>query len=134
MLAKKSNVTHKHGAAIICGNAVFSCGYNRHVTSNLSKASTIHAEMDALYHIPKSLKSRLHLVDILIIRVKYTKQGECVLRYSKPCSHCLNCLAHKGLRRVYYSNQEGIICSEELSDVITNHISAGYKRSCKQQV
>jgi tRNA(Arg) A34 adenosine deaminase TadA len=128
--ALKSDVGNKHSAAVISGNMVVSLGYNKH--AKLSHVSTIHAEMDALYKIPKQFKKSTRLLDVFIIRVKVVKDA-CngpaffVLKNSKPCRHCLMNLAHKGIRRAFYSDVNGVICVEDVASMTTSYESTGRK-------
>ena len=71
---------------------------------------TIHAEVDAVQHLPFTNKKKK--IDILVIRTN--KKGNRLLM-SKPCDHCLKYMIEnvkrKGytLKRIYYTENEKII-------------------------
>lgn len=122
-IASNSSLQHRHSACLIKGNKIHSFGFNKYmkeiVCNNHYINITIHAEMDALFnYYPKNTKG----MDILIIRVG--KGGD--LRNSRPCNSCIDKLNQKGIRKVYYSNEQGDIVYEFIDDMPKLHISSGH--------
>jgi len=93
--------------------------FNRH-NMVLSK----HAEENVLSKFFKSnskIKSRSKL-QIIVIRIDANEN----LTNSKPCNHCIEIMRSYGVRKVTYSTKEGI-CVTESINIISGHISSGYR-------
>lgn len=62
-----------------------------------------HAELHALYKVPKHKRSQITLY---VTRIR--KHGLC--GYSKPCSHCIDTLLTEGVKqdRIWYTDNSGI--------------------------
>ena len=60
-------------------------------------------------------------MDILVIRVN----KNLTLKNSRPCSQCIDKLSKLGIRKVFYSNEEGDIVWEFVEQMKKTHISAG---------
>jgi hypothetical protein len=111
-----------HSAAIINSNSkslqVLCTGQNKSYVDG----SSIHAEVDAINHLPprKNWNKRLLIVDLLVVRI--SKSGN--LGNSAPCIHCLRTMTHLPhkmgyhINKVYYSNPEGQIVHYKLDDLI----------------
>jgi cytidine deaminase len=113
-IAIKSLVNSKHAAAIIKNNKLYYTTNNKFTTT----VRTIHAEINIFYNIPKmSIKN----IDIIVIRISKSYE----LRNSRPCNDCIDKLRKMGIRKVYYSNDEGEIINEYLQDMKKIHISSG---------
>ena len=67
----------------------------------------MHAEISAMHYVPKQL---LQGADMVVIRIG---KGGALLN-SKPCVTCRYTMKKKGIRRVYYSTNEGLIELEYL--------------------
>lgn len=118
--AMKSNVTYKHASALFCNKHIYSIGINRYIfDKRLKYFSTVHAEINAINMLKNKKNKNL---DILIIRIN----SNGTLQMSKPCSHCICKLKKNGIRKVYYSNNNKIIC-EDLDNITSNHISSSEK-------
>lgn len=98
----KSEHQNKHGAVIFKGKRIYSFGYNqpsRSVKSinRIAKRwhTSVHAEVAAILNAKRDLNG----LDLLVIRVNNKNQ----LRYSKPCSYCLEYITYCGIRNIYYS-------------------------------
>ena len=90
--ANYSPLKYKLGAIIFKGGSILSRGYNY---------DTIHAEEHAL----KKLKPhQIEGADILVVRINTTG-----LAMAKPCKKCHSKLVENGIKRVFYSNNEGTI-------------------------
>lgn len=119
----KSNCSYKHSSAIIHKNKVLSIGYNYHF-NNIS----IHAEIDACKNYMKLYNCNdLKGVDIIVIRNNGDINSD--IKMSKPCIHCYKFLSNKGVRKIYYSNENGEISSYYINDLKTEHISSYYRRN-----
>jgi deoxycytidylate deaminase len=122
-IADNSSLRNKHGACLIKGDKIYSIGYNKLVKEYF----TIHAEVDALCKIDSKYTKGL---DILIIRIGNTKTQK--LRNSRPCNACIDKLIQRGIRRVYYSNENGDIVYELLENMQKIHVSSGYLMKCNK--
>ena len=96
-LASNSTMKHRHACAIIKNDKLFSVGVNKYLNIKQCKIS-LHSEIDAMASC-KNLKGK----DILIIR--YSSDNK--LRMSKPCVNCLKQIKKNGIKKVYYSNDDG---------------------------
>jgi len=68
-------------------------------------------------------------MDIIVIRINKKLQ----LRNSRPCKDCIDELKQIGIRKVYYSNDNGDIVYEFVENMIKTHTSAGMK-FCKELI
>uniref|UniRef100_A0A6C0H844 CMP/dCMP-type deaminase domain-containing protein n=1 Tax=viral metagenome TaxID=1070528 RepID=A0A6C0H844_9ZZZZ len=105
---KASESVLNHGvAAIICtGNKILDKPYCN--TPDNKNGSSIHAEINVIIHnIDKiqNTKRTKNKIDIIVGR--FTKE---LLSNARPCNNCLNYMKHVGIRRVYYTTPEGLIC------------------------
>jgi deoxycytidylate deaminase len=121
-IATFSSLTHKHSACLIKGGKVYTFGYNRYIKRDRVNDKyikyTIHAEIDALCKL-KLTKG----MDILIIRLGNPKTNK--LRNSRPCNSCIDKLIQRGIRKVYYSDENGDIVYEFLESMEKLHVSSG---------
>lgn len=122
--ALKSSLSWRHGAVLFSKKTVIStacnclgnriCGYD---------VPSIHAEAQCLHNIyrragrlgeipltPNSRKNNSHL---LVIRINPQKQ----LIQSKPCCMCIYLLRLYGVKRVYYTNQQGDLCYQNINHI-----------------
>ncbi len=121
-IARTSLVSYKHGACLLKGGKVYAFGKNRYFDRVYVKRAnikfTIHAEIDTIMQMPKH---ELKGMDILIIRVRANGS----LGDSRPCNTCVEKLKKAGIRRAYYSTQDGDIKCEEVSKMeLTYYTSA----------
>lgn len=122
-LACNSPIQYRHSACLLKGNKVYSFGINRFIRevylNNQMIKFTVHAEMDALYKLDnKNVKG----MDLLIIRIGRSLE----LRNSRPCNSCIEKMAQRGIRKVYYSNNKGEIVYEFIDSMPKLHVSSGY--------
>lgn len=119
--AKNSPLIYKHSACILNGNKIYGIGVNKYFNIKNEEKSikiSVHAEVDALASVnTKYLKG----MDILIIRVGKSYK----LRYSRPCNACIDKLKQKGIRKAYYSDNDGNILYEFVDTMPKIHESAG---------
>lgn len=124
--AIESNVNYKHAAALIKDRVIYSSGINKFIQSKKNKLNleyeeikrTMHAEINVFNNYPIK-KGRG--MDILVIRINNRR----MLKNSRPCNECINRLCKIGIRKVYYSNDNGHIVSEYVQYMDKIHISSG---------
>jgi len=68
----------------------------------------------------RTIKQWCKHTDILVIRVN----SKGLLVYSKPCVHCIRIMKKFGIKRVYYSIDNGSIQVEHVSKITSTHESA----------
>jgi deoxycytidylate deaminase len=129
-IASSSDIYYKHAAALIDGDRIYSAGVNQFVKTVQIKLKdsneiqthfrTIHAEISVFSKIPKKTAKGL---DILVIRIN----KNFALKNSRPCNHCIDKLKKIGIRKVFYSNEDGNIVSEFIHDMEKLHVSDGNK-------
>ncbi len=106
--ALQSDHQHKMSAIIFKGNRIISVGRN-YSSRSVKKlhprftrwSGSAHAEVVAIIKARKTLKG----FDIFVLRVN--RFGE--LRLAKPCKYCLTYLDYVGIRKIYYTTNEGKI-------------------------
>lgn len=107
--AQRSEFRQRLGAVIFKGSRILGAGYNRVGASQNRLKTThwpdsIHAEVDALLDaLRRHPASELRGADILVIRLK--KDGAFGL--ALPCEHCYTTLVNTGIRRIYFSDNNG---------------------------
>ena len=126
--AMRSTVENKHAAALLKGNYKnkLIIGFNRPIKEKV-KYKTIHAEINAIFNFPYDKKA-IKGMDIIVIR---NKNGN--LKNSRPCNHCIDKMANVGIRKVFYSNDEGNIVYEYLEKMERIHVSSGWKHELREK-
>ena len=123
-IAFESIVYYKHAAALISGDTVYSAGVNKFIKevkiNDKTFYKTMHAEITVFERLPKK---KVRGLDILVIRIN----KNLALRNSRPCNQCIDTLLKLGIRKVYYSNEEGRIVSEFVEQMEKLHTSSGTK-------
>jgi len=121
-IARESIVYYKHAAALISKDTIYSLGHNKFIkgmkVNNQIYHKTIHAEITVFEKIPKK---KIRGMDILVIRVNKSLE----LKNSRPCNQCIEKLSKLGIRKVYYSNENGDIVWEFVEQMEKNYVSAG---------
>ena len=100
----------KHGAVLVKGGSVISASFNKDKFSAFGDRfrqqgcghATHHAELGCVLGIGKAKTSG---ASIFVVRVN--RQGK--LRLSKPCPMCHDVLKFTGVKKVYYSTNDGSI-------------------------
>jgi deoxycytidylate deaminase len=100
-LAKKSGMTHKHGAIIIKNNEIVAEGIN-HMSPFFVHNYSIHAEIDALFKLKGKHKKFLEECTLLVVRIG-PPSSDYAFKLSKPCKTCESAILKSGIKRVYYS-------------------------------
>lgn len=131
-LASNSDIHYKHAAALIKNEKIYSAGINKFVKKLDVKSynkktgensiethfKTIHAEISVFDKLSKKSSKGL---DIIVIRIN----KNFTLKNSRPCNHCIDKLKKIGIRKVFYSNENGQIICEYIEHMKKIHISAG---------
>ena len=108
-MAQQSDETRTcHGAVLVKGGNIINAARNKWSYSSFGKRfrerdkgiSTLHAELAAVLNLDRSITRG---TDIYVVRVD--KAGE--FRMSKPCSMCETALKHVGIKRIYYTTDDG---------------------------
>ena len=106
--AIQSCLPMKHGAVLFKGGSVLNVSHNRNQFNafgmrfnggNTLKA-TLHAELSCVLNLDKSITQG---ASIMVVRIR--SNGDYAL--SKPCEMCHGSLLFTGVKKVYYSNNEG---------------------------
>lgn len=123
-IAIESIVYYKHAAALISGDTILSSGANKFIKevkiNDQTYYRTMHAEITVFQRLPKK---KVRGMDILVIRIN----KNLALRNSRPCAQCIDKLCKLGIRKVYYSNEDGQIVWEFVEQMEKTHISSGTK-------
>lgn len=108
----------KVGAVLFKGSSVIKAecnttqyiGYRQADSNNrlFGITPTRHAELNALHNVREDV---LRGADLLVVRV--TKLGD--IRSAKPCPACMASVVRAGIRKVYYSTDDGTIESLTIS-------------------
>ena len=104
-LALRSTEDNRHGCIVAKKGRILGIGWNKDKTHPAAKhtfTQCIHAEMAAIVSVNKE---DLVGADIYVARVKRCK-GEPV-GISRPCVHCMGLIRTSGIRRVYYTTNNG---------------------------
>lgn len=110
-VAEQSNYgKFRHGAVLVKGSSVRSVSCNKHRHCSFGARfrkegygdATLHAELGAILGMDRSVTQG---ADVYVARIN--KEGKA--RISKPCSMCESAMRHVGVRRVYYTNENGKI-------------------------
>lgn len=125
-MASDSAIYYKHAAALISGNTIYSSGINKFIKeikdkNNKIHYKTMHAEINVFENFPKR---NVKGMDILVIRIN----KNFALKNSRPCNQCIDKLNKIGIRKVYYSDDNGNIVSERVEDMERLHISSGTRQ------
>jgi len=70
------------------------------------------------YYLEDKIIRHLNKSSIVVIRHKNGK-----LTMSKPCKNCISFMKTLGIKKIYYSNENGNIIVENIKKIKTTHIS-----------
>ena len=98
----------RHGAVLVKGGSVINASYNKDNFSSFGTRfrgpdmghGTHHAELGCITGIARSVTTGS---DVYVCRVNKQEQ----FRSRKPCRMCHNILKHVGVKRVYYTTENG---------------------------
>jgi len=103
----------KLGCVIAKNSKILGMGYNqmRHQSfiHTDHRVGTLHAETSAIID---SIKNDNSVKGATVYVVRTMRSGAFAM--AKPCNHCTKMLKMLGVKRVIYTNQEGLISSERL--------------------
>lgn len=98
-------------AIIVKGGKIISVGRNKPKMNSYIKnrahhenCATIHAEIDAIFKVRRKIDLRGS--DIYVARI--TKLGDHGM--AAPCPMCMNTIKNYGIKRIYYTTQDGNQC------------------------
>ena len=98
-------------AIIVKGGKIVSIGRNKPKMNSYIKnrahhenCATIHAEIDAIFKVRR--KINLRGSDIYVARI--TKHGDHGM--AAPCPMCMSTIKSYGIKRIYYTTQDGNEC------------------------
>lgn len=117
-VAVHSDVTHQHAAGILIGKKLINpyCNkFSKRLSIDRSFEKSTHAEINSIYSYLTLISPRNRNnvpINILVIRVKNN-----ILRNSRPCNICILKMKKIGINKVYYSNNNGIIVYEYITDM-----------------
>ena len=99
--ALKSPMQHKHGAVIWKKGQILGAGYNYHMSAPSSKQRqfSIHSEKDCLSGLRGD---QIYSADMLAVRVKKDSS----LSHGAPCKGCRKLLRRKGIRKVFWFDED----------------------------
>lgn len=104
----------RHGAVLVRGGRLLNVASNNSKYTSFAArflpahiAATHHAELAALLNMPRTLTAGS---DIYVVRIN--RSGE--LRNSKPCPMCQAAAKFCGVRRVFYTTDDGSVESMRL--------------------
>ena len=104
--ALRSEHAVKHGAVLMKNGKIINSARNQYCTRqrirmfNAQRIWSIHAEMNVLNGIPKSVTKG---ADLYVVRV--TPYGSHEFMNSKPCKICSSLCRKAGIKNVYYSTE-----------------------------
>lgn len=111
LAASKSSFRHRLGCVITKGNVIIESGtnaVNRHqgIVRTGSYAGSLHAELDALSKAIRNGKAK-QLVGASMYVVRLMKNNVDT-GLALPCKSCYTCLQKLGIKRIYYSEVNGL--------------------------
>lgn len=121
----------KHTAWIITSGGIVAVGSNEPsyiIFGGKRLAGATHAEENALkrfLHSKNHDKHKIRRCNYSLLVIRYNYDGE--LRSSKPCVMCLKKIKEAGIKKVYYSTDEGDIVCERSCTMETDHLSVLYQ-------
>jgi len=98
----------RHGAVLVKHGVVLNASHNKDKPCSFggrfrcrSKGqATLHAELGAILNMAKDSTEG---ADVYVVRVNYENE----YRNSKPCSMCQEAMRFCGIKRVFYSTEDG---------------------------
>ena len=98
----------RHGAIVVNHGSIMSAGHNKDRTTTFGARfrpkelgpATIHAELAAILNVPRNQTEN---ADVYVVRLGAVDD----LRYSKPCPMCQAAMKFVGIKRVFYSAEDG---------------------------
>lgn len=101
---KSPFLKHRVGAVITKGHRIISTGYNEIRYSKITGKTSLHAEAAAIKQLMDQRKLG-DLVGATIFVTRFTRGGR--IGMACPCSSCMALIRAVGIRRVYYTQNDG---------------------------
>ena len=117
--ARKSNYKFKIGAVIFKGSRIISSSHNYIRSCSAIKPqyrkwfNSLHAEQAAILN--SGDWSKLKGCDILVMKISKTEEH---ISNAMPCEFCMASLIKVGIKRVYYSDDNGNISTIDIRKII----------------
>lgn len=147
--SKEGVINHKLVAVIFKGNNLLSklcCNSpkisNKKILDYYINHGSIHAEANAilsyygksfyynkyknLVYLPNDSKGKKNNIDLIVAR--FNKKG--IMCNARPCYNCLELMKLVGIRKVYYTTEDGIIC-EDIKNMISILITSSLRNNLK---
>ncbi len=121
-----SNMHYKHAAALVYKNQILSMSSNLLINNTIS----LHAESNTIFKGIKLIGRNLKYLDMIVIRIN--KKQELV--NSRPCNACIDKMNEYGIRKVYYSTDNGNIIHEYINIMPKNHFCAMHKMLLRKAI
>lgn len=98
----------RHGAVLVKHGAVMSAGLNKDKPCSFGERfrprdlgeATVHAELSAILNVPRKQTEN---ADVYVVRVGANDD----VRNSRPCPMCQAALRFVGVKRIFYSGENG---------------------------
>ncbi len=107
----KSVGINAHVSLLVIRNKVISCGVNNYLKTHpkgpTDRLQFIHSELDCIrrFNFRENKINRATLYNFRFLRANLNN-----LMMAKPCGGCQKLAQTFGIKRIFYSTQEGIIC------------------------
>lgn len=118
--ALKSPMLFRHGCIAVYGGKQIASGYNHHRTYSKDKSilndytCSTHAEMDCIRKLNRSrYKNKLKNVCLYVVKIN----SDFKVGNSQPCTSCTSVLKSHNFKKVYYSIDNGFVCSK-IEDIV----------------
>ena len=76
---------------------------------------------------PEIKKVRRLLSKVNIVVIRYS----CNIKLSTPCKNCIKFMMYLGIKKIYYSDEDGNIIYRKLIDIPPTHISNAVRKLYK---
>lgn len=98
----------RHGAVLVKHGSVLSAGLNKDRPCSFGDRfrprelgeATVHAELSAILNVPRKQTENS---DVYVVRIGAKDE----VRYSRPCPMCQAAMQFVGVKRVYFSSDDG---------------------------
>ena len=120
-LAEMSVMLQRHACALIMGGKIMA------MRENKDGKPDNHSEMNVIStYLAKNKPRNLTKCTLVIIRIN--RQGD--IRSSKPCAECVKHLKHYGIKKIFYSSDDGFefVSSNNLEN---SHRTLYFRRAAK---
>jgi tRNA(Arg) A34 adenosine deaminase TadA len=128
-VAQSSTMAQMHGAVIVRGGKTIKSACNSLKPIHYYQFGLwSHAEVAAIVSDYRSDRSHVGS-DVFVVRIKYNEDGSIRTLNSKPCAHCCKALEVLGIRRVYYTTDDGLYVVCKVNELVPDHVSIANKNN-----